>query len=836
MHSICIHCSSVDSLIEEIAHLAPPALVQMYGTLTISQAQAWADQLSQAFPDACRIGMASERHICNGSIKHSGVTLIFSYLDSSQLVHHISPYLPQQASQSGEALFAPFIELEGSQYASAYLVLLDTTHDIRDDFFDVSRDYHLSISGGRAGYSDHENSWLLYQDNLYQEHALCVGIVNPRITLHRDAYVDNITIGRRMLVTSSEGNVLKQIDHLPTQQIYQRYLSNGEHISLSLLNRFALKTVNNGIEINAVPMDWADNGALLMSEPLPEGAHVQFLYFHPEQALHSAVPKIQRLNETAPESIFIFNCMGRNDYKGEEATNKLALLNQIQPVHGTYCFGEFFSTQYGARCLQHALTYITLNELEEPLHPSKNVIRLPDSSDSLVPMFNLINNTFQDIDQERKSLGMLTEEQLQQDWLYDLQTGLLNRFSLIRNLTNHDDTEHLAVIRIRNFRLINQQYGYSAADNLLAQLAQYLKYFLGINSVGVNFTCYRLSANEVAVAINSAISSRRVIRLFRSIAEDIENQEFLASEKVEHLLSLSLSVGLASKLDFDGQSICSSDHLLIKASEARRYAQLNSQPIFWSGDLPSSISREENLDWIQKIRKAFDHNGIFAHFQPYYDSKTGKQVGAEALLRARIDGEIVSPFMFLELIKQTQLYPKITRTMLAQCQRILATHPKAHIALNLSVLDFKHQDTLRALRHFFRSNDVRGRITLEITESESIQDYDWISPLISEFRQAGALLAIDDFGAGYSNLEKLIALDPDILKLDGCIIKTIETDEKLQKLVRHINNLAHSLGIKTQAEFVHNEAVLQMLVDMEVDYLQGFHLSKPLDEDTWLNI
>ena len=139
------------------------------------------------------------------------------------------------------------------------------------------------------------------------------------------------------------------------------------------------------------------------------------------------------------------------------------------------------------------------------------------------------------------------------------------------------------------------------------------------------------------------------------------------------------------------------------------------------------------------------------------------------------------------------------------------------------------------MRHFFRDEQFKGRVTLEITESESIQDYDWISPLITEFRQAGALLAIDDFGAGYSNLEKLIALDPDILKLDGCIIKTIDTDEKLQKLVKHINNLAHSLGIKTQAEFVHNEAVYTKLVEMGVDYLQGYHLSKPIDEATWLN-
>ncbi|OUR86123.1 hypothetical protein A9Q77_00230, partial [Marinomonas sp. 42_23_T18] len=78
-------------------------------------------------------------------------------------------------------------------------------------------------------------------------------------------------------------------------------------------------------------------------------------------------------------------------------------------------------------------------------------------------------------------------------------------------------------------------------------------------------------------------------------------------------------------------------------------------------------------------------------------------------------------------------------------------------------------------------------------------------------------------------------LQPDVLKLDGSIIRTIDVDPKLQILVRHINSLSHSLGIKTQAEFVHNQAVQDILVDMGVNYLQGFHLSEPISIEEWNN-
>lgn len=839
MHSISIHCPSIDDLIQKLEGIQSPDLIQLYGTLAIKEAKPWAIYLSQRFPDACRIGMASQRHISNGQVKSDGATLILSYFEKSHLVHHTANYDEKNAEQSGQDLFAPFMSQTEQNQASVYIVLLDTQNTIENDFFNITQQNDFTISGGRAGIFDHDNSWVLYQDKLYQNQSVAVGIVSPCLTQQRDAFVDNIAIGRRMLVTASEGNVIKQIDHLPAQQVYQRYLSNGETISLSLANRFALTTVHNNIEINAVPLHWESDGAIRMSDAIPEGAYVKFLYFHPAQALYSIIPKMQHLNEQQPDSVFVFNCISREDFIKEEPKDKLNLLNQIMPLHGAYCFGEFFSTQFGTKVMQHALTYLAINEAGHGIKREVEPIQLPDLKDSLAPMFNLIGNAFQDLEQESASFSSpegddKPENSVNHDWLYDVQTGLLNRFSLLGRLTNTQDIAHLAVMRIRNFRLINQQYGYNAADDLFAQLAHYLKRRLGANSVGIDFTCYRLSANEIAVSVHSDITPKKIVRLFRNLAEDIENQAFSAINKLEHLLTLSLSVGMASAFDQEGLPLCEQSHLLIKASESRRFAQINNQPIFWSGNLPTSVTTEENLDWIFQIRKALENDDILAYFQPYYDSETGAEVGAEALLRARIDGKLVSPALFLDLIKQTQLYAKITLTMLAKCERILNTYPHVRVALNLSVLDFKHYATLKALREFFKRNQVNGRLTLEITESESIQDYEWISPIINEFREAGALLAIDDFGAGYSNLEKLIALNPDILKLDGCIIKTIDTDEKLRKLVQHINNLAHSLGIKTQAEFVHNEAVKQQLMALKVDYLQGFHLSEPLSESEWL--
>lgn len=835
MHSTSIHCSTVDDLAQSLKGIASPDLLQLYGTFCREEAEQWAASLSEHFPDACRIGMASQRHISNGHVYQHGATLIFSYFEKSHLVHHSASYDNDDPVASGEKLFTPFLNAKEKDQARAYIVLVDSKNTLDDAFFTLTKRNTLTISGGRAGLFDQEQSWVLHQDTLYQDRSVAVGIICPKLTQQRDVFVDSIAIGRRMRITACEGNIVKQIDHLPAQKVYQRYLTNGEKIDLAVANQFALTTVHNNIEVNAIPQQWHNDGAIVMSEALPEGAWVKFLYFHPAHSLHSTLPKIQSLNEQRPESVLVFSCISREDFVNGQPTDKLNLLNQVRPLHGCYCFGEFFSTQFGTKVMQHALTYLALSEGQNESKRDITPIQVQSEHTSLAPMFNLIDNAFQDLEEEHASMSIHPVGNLNRDWLYDIQTGLLNRFSLLGRLNNRQDVYHLAVLRIRNFRLINQQYGYDAADDVFAQLTQYLKRRLSTSSVGIEFTCYRLSANEIAVSIQNDIAPIKIYRMFRQLAESIESQEFSITNQIEHWLTLSLSVGIASAYDQQAQPLCEQSHLLIKASEARRFAQMNNQPICWNGDLLDNATPEDNLEWILKIRKALENDDILAYFQPYYDSKTGKEIGAEALLRARIDDKIVSPALFLDLIKQTQLYAKVTLVMLTKCEYILNHYPNTHVSLNLSVLDFKHYATLKALRQFFKRNQVNGRLTLEITESESIQDYEWISPIIDEFREAGALLAIDDFGAGYSNLEKLVALSPDILKLDGCLIKTIDKDEKLQKLVQNINNLAHSLGIKTHAEFVHSEAVMQQLVDLNIDYLQGYHLSEPVSESDWLD-
>ncbi|EAQ67809.1 GGDEF family protein [Marinomonas sp. MED121] len=837
MHSKSFHCISIQQLETVLTGLEQPDLIQFYANTDIIETRDWVNLLTHYCPNACRIGMSSEKQIFNGQPQTKGVTLICSYFNATTLIHNCAPIGKDQLNQSCHTLFEPVNEHKG-EAIPAGIVLADDLSISSSSLFSQVNTHKTKFCGGLSGLHSSNQTWVLYQDQLLQEHAVLVAFASDKLVIENDAFVDSIDIGKKMRVTAMQDNILQQIDHLPAQQVFNRYLGNGSSTDIKVMNLFALKYKTSHKETHSVPLSFAENGGIIMSEPLPVGAQIKFVYFHPWPSLQGSLEKLNLLYQHPPESIFTFNCISRDQDPILNENSKLKLLSQVQELNGTYCYGEFFTSDTSTKSLQHALTYIGLSETPNEVRQKQGSIKAQASDDSLSAIFNLMNNVFNDLSQERDALIHLSKhtDSDSNDWLYDPQTGLMNRFALLSRLQSAEENDHkthLTLFRIRNFRLINEQYGYDVADDLLAQLSLYLKNRMGDTFLSLDFSCYRVSANEVAVLLQTDMPPRKVNKFMEKLSEDVESSPFFTTSQATDEISISLSVGLASIFSSTGNLLCKKEHLLIKANEARRQAHETNHLTFWNGDLDLVDQQKDNLNWIVKIKQALDEGNIFPYIQPYFDAKTGKCVGGEALIRAKIDNEIIGPASFLDLIKQTQLYPKLTIKVLETCGQLLRRDPNSHLALNLSVMDFKHVSTLKALRQFFRENDVKGRLILEITESESIHDYQWITSIVSEFREAGALLAIDDFGSGYSNLEKLIELQPDVLKLDGSIIRTIDVDPKLQILVRHINSLAHSLGIKTQAEFVHNQAVQDILVDMGVDYLQGFHLSKPISIQAW---
>ncbi len=151
------------------------------------------------------------------------------------------------------------------------------------------------------------------------------------------------------------------------------------------------------------------------------------------------------------------------------------------------------------------------------------------------------------------------------------------------------------------------------------------------------------------------------------------------------------------------------------------------------------------------------------------------------------------------------------------------------ISVNISFVDIQNLEFVEALGKNIKKLTIeqKNRLVFEILESDFISDYKVLDEFIFEYRKQGIKIAIDDFGTGYSNFSHILKIKPDYIKIDGSLIKDLDSDKHSYEIVKSIIDFSHSLEIKVIAEFIHNEEIYKIVKELEVDEFQGFYLGEP---------
>lgn len=237
---------------------------------------------------------------------------------------------------------------------------------------------------------------------------------------------------------------------------------------------------------------------------------------------------------------------------------------------------------------------------------------------------------------------------------------------------------------------------------------------------------------------------------------------------------------------------------------------------------------KKNLDVIKMVKQALDEYKILSYFQPIVNNKTEQIEKYESLVRL-IDekGKVISPYEFLSISKRGSYYNKITKRVLENSFEVLKTI-KTELSINLSTLDIEKDETRNLIYSLLEENEKdRKRLVFELLEDERVKDFKSVKIFIRKVKKMGVSIAIDDFGAGYSNFERLLEFEPDLLKIDGSLIKNILTDKYSQNVVETIVVFAKRQNIKTIAEYVENKEIFDFLNNLGVDYSQGYYFGKP---------
>ena len=438
--------------------------------------------------------------------------------------------------------------------------------------------------------------------------------------------------------------------------------------------------------------------------------------------------------------------------------------------------------------------------------------------------------SFTDISERKQA-----EAHISQLAYHDILTGLLNRFSLNSQLEQalamaHRDQRALAVmfLDMDRFKTINDTLGHAVGDKLLITVAKRLR-----ESVRESDIVARLGGDEFVVVLTEVEDATAVARLADKILQVLA-QPYLIGKNALHSAA---SIGLAFYPD-DGED----GETLMKNADTAMYhakSQGRNNIQFFTAEMNQITLKRLKLD--HDLRMAMETKQFELHYQPQLDSRDGRIVGVEALVRWRHPHEgLISPAEFIPVAEETGLILQLGEWVLDEaCRQLRAWREEGladvTMAVNLSAHQLRSPALLAQVAHALEKHGLPGAdLELEITESVAMHDPAASISQLQALRDLGVRLSIDDFGTGYSSLSYLKLLPIHTLKLDQSFVRDIESDSNDVAICTATIALAHNLGLAVVAEGVETEAQRLLLTSHQCDFMQGYLFSKPLPAEAAL--
>lgn len=418
---------------------------------------------------------------------------------------------------------------------------------------------------------------------------------------------------------------------------------------------------------------------------------------------------------------------------------------------------------------------------------------------------------------------------------HDDLTGLLNRSAFVNTLTVTANDQQLkpitiAIININNFSQINDTLGHDIGDKLLRQLASRLRASFEHNN------CARLGADQFTV-----------FELHSQQSDDnhlIDRASALFSEPF-HIGELSISLKCTLGISrYPEQSKSAQD--LVRTAEIAMFEAKRQKldACHYHADMDRNSVAQLKL--MSELPNAIEDGHLELFYQPTLslEDEHPKLVKVECLTRWQHPEQgLIPPDHFIHLAEQSGAITQLTLwaidQALRQCQRWRDQGQTIGVAVNISAVDlFQSQLEQYVPERLAHYQLPPYCLTLEVTESEVMQDPEYAQNVLEALATAGVRLSIDDYGTGFSSLAQMKKLPIHELKIDKSFVIDYDDDQSDQLIVQSTIELGHALGLKVVAEGVESADTLNALAAQNCDFAQGFHIAKPLSAlqfEHWLS-
>lgn len=453
-----------------------------------------------------------------------------------------------------------------------------------------------------------------------------------------------------------------------------------------------------------------------------------------------------------------------------------------------------------------------------------------------------LNQELQEANEQLKGLSEQLEarvehttRELREAIYFDRVTGLpsieLMRDRLavaIQAAKRSGHTVTVICVGIENFRLINENLGHQAGNELLASFAARLDTLIWEgDSAG------RMHGDKFALIISNTTPGEPSNELIRRLLGLLHQPYQLGGQQVY----MSANFGIAMYPDDSPSPQTLFSYAESAMHQAKKHA--DSHYRFYSEDMNRQSTARFELQ--SQIRSALNNFEFKVHYQPRINVLTGRIVGVEALLRwLHPEKGLLPPAEFLYLLEESGLIRQAGEWVLHEvCSTVVAWQQELgyalHVAVNVSPIQLKSGNFRQLVENAVNDSGLdlsKTTLELEITENIFLSDLEQVRSQLDELRQMGIKIAIDDFGTGYSSLSYLIKLPIHYLKIDRAFVIDITKSRDAKAIVRAITSLAQSLRLQVVAEGIETEDQLEAMKTLDCEEFQGFLFSRPVSAES----
>jgi diguanylate cyclase (GGDEF)-like protein/PAS domain S-box-containing protein len=430
---------------------------------------------------------------------------------------------------------------------------------------------------------------------------------------------------------------------------------------------------------------------------------------------------------------------------------------------------------------------------------------------------------FHDVTKERRLKRALSYQAS-----HDALTGLINRrefdnrlHAAVLNAQRGEGAYALLYIDLDQFKIVNDTCGHQAGDRLLRDVTGLLQ-----GRVRASDTIARLGGDEFGVLLEDCTPEQSA-RVADDVRQSIKDYRFIWGSTT---LSVGASVGVV-QIGADTESVAA----IMSAADIACYAAKdegrNRVHVYEAAGVSH---RHREMHWVARVTRAAEENRLELFFQPIVRiGATEVPTFHELTIRLRDDdGRLVPPSEFIPAAERYNVMSIIDRWVVIRAVELLKRRREAGgslplLAVNLSGTSLNEQSFAEFVLHTVGEPEIASALCFEMTETAAVTSLSNAAFFMRELKARGCKFALDDFGTGLSSFMYLKTLPVDYLKIDGQFISQIATDAVDRSMVEAISKVGRALGIETVAEWVENEATLDELKRIGVDFAQGYHLARP---------